>query len=143
MVLAAVPKAGARPPIKAGARHLPTRSNRAAPLSRNPDHGRGADIGQIPGGAPFAVSVFIRWIPDFPPFTPPELIDLLAKSHKNNAELGISGMLLYKDGNFMRGQTKPARRLCRRQPLRGISQIQKTFNIFIHIASLNAHAPVV
>ncbi len=35
------------------------------------------------------------------PFTPPELIDLLAKSHKNNAELGISGMLLYKDGNFM------------------------------------------
>ena len=35
------------------------------------------------------------------PFTPPELVDLLAKSHENNGKLSISGMLLYKDGNFM------------------------------------------
>jgi len=31
--------------------------------------------------------------------SPTELADLLAKSHVNNAALGITGMLLYKDGN--------------------------------------------
>jgi hypothetical protein len=35
------------------------------------------------------------------PFTRSELTDLLEKSRVNNAALDISGMLLYKDGNFM------------------------------------------
>ena len=35
------------------------------------------------------------------PFTPSELVELLATSHENNAKSNISGMLLYKDGNFM------------------------------------------
>jgi hypothetical protein len=35
------------------------------------------------------------------PFTPAELRELLAKSHENNGQSNISGMLLYKDGNFM------------------------------------------
>jgi FAD-dependent sensor of blue light len=35
------------------------------------------------------------------PFTRPELDALLAKSHENNGKSDISGMLLYKDGNFM------------------------------------------
>ena len=35
------------------------------------------------------------------PFTHSELTDLLEKSRVNNAALDISGMLLYKDGNFM------------------------------------------
>ena len=34
-------------------------------------------------------------------FSPSELVDLLANCHENNATLGITGMLLYKDGNFM------------------------------------------
>jgi len=35
------------------------------------------------------------------PFTPDELVALLKKSHEKNARLGITGMLLYKEGNFM------------------------------------------
>lgn len=35
------------------------------------------------------------------PFTKAELSDLLAVSRRNNAGMGITGMLLYKDGNFM------------------------------------------
>ena len=35
------------------------------------------------------------------PFGQDELADLLARSRANNESLGISGMLLYKDGNFM------------------------------------------
>ncbi len=35
------------------------------------------------------------------PFSEEDLAMLLAQCHKNNAELGITGMLLYKDGNFM------------------------------------------
>ncbi len=35
------------------------------------------------------------------PFTPAALVDLLATSHKNNSKSAVSGMLLYKDGNFM------------------------------------------
>lgn len=35
------------------------------------------------------------------PFSSSELRDLLAKSRDNNAMLDITGMLLYKDGNFM------------------------------------------
>ena len=48
------------------------------------------------------------------PFTPSELVDLLAKSHENNGKLDISGMLLYKDGNFMQvleGEEEPVRAL--------------------------------
>jgi Sensors of blue-light using FAD len=35
------------------------------------------------------------------PLSPSELTDLLATSHRNNSALGITGMLLYKDGNVM------------------------------------------
>jgi len=35
------------------------------------------------------------------PFTRSELTDILAQSRASNAELNISGMLLYKDGNCM------------------------------------------
>ena len=35
------------------------------------------------------------------PFSRPDLEDLLATSRDNNARAGITGMLLYKDGNFM------------------------------------------
>jgi hypothetical protein len=35
------------------------------------------------------------------PFSPSELVDILARSHANNTGLGITGMLLYKDGNVM------------------------------------------
>ena len=35
------------------------------------------------------------------PFSKSELLELLEKSRKNNTSLEISGMLLYKDGNFM------------------------------------------
>lgn len=35
------------------------------------------------------------------PFTQNELVELLATCRANNEALGISGMLLYKDGNFM------------------------------------------
>jgi hypothetical protein len=35
------------------------------------------------------------------PFTRSELSDLLGKSRVNNAALDVSGILLYKDGNFM------------------------------------------
>ncbi len=34
-------------------------------------------------------------------FPPEELVELLAKSRANNARAGISGMLVYRDGNFM------------------------------------------
>ena len=47
-------------------------------------------------------------------FTQSELVALLAKSQENNAKLGITGMLLYKDGNFMQvleGEEKAARTL--------------------------------
>lgn len=35
------------------------------------------------------------------PFTETELIELLEKSRENNAAVGVTGMLLYKDGKFM------------------------------------------
>jgi len=35
------------------------------------------------------------------PFSQPALVKLLEKSHANNAKRGITGLLLYKDGNFM------------------------------------------
>lgn len=35
------------------------------------------------------------------PFTDQELIDLLEHSRANNEKVGVTGMLLYKDGNFM------------------------------------------
>jgi hypothetical protein len=34
-------------------------------------------------------------------FTSTELIDLLKVSRKNNTEIDVTGMLLYKDGNFL------------------------------------------
>lgn len=34
-------------------------------------------------------------------FSKADLNELLAQCRKNNAQLGITGMLLYKDGNFM------------------------------------------
>jgi hypothetical protein len=34
-------------------------------------------------------------------FTKPELQTLLEQARKNNSDLGVTGMLLYKDGNFM------------------------------------------
>jgi hypothetical protein len=35
------------------------------------------------------------------PFSTKQLYDLLAKSRENNARRGLTGILLYKDGNFM------------------------------------------
>jgi hypothetical protein len=35
------------------------------------------------------------------PFSNEELLQLLVKARQNNEKLGISGMLLYKDGDFM------------------------------------------
>jgi len=35
------------------------------------------------------------------PFSGEDLRALLATCRENNAELGVTGMLLYKDGNFM------------------------------------------
>src|SRR5687768_3715060 len=34
-------------------------------------------------------------------FSPSALVDLLKTCHDNNAALGVTGLLLYKDGNFM------------------------------------------
>lgn len=47
-------------------------------------------------------------------FSQSELVALLAKSQENNAKLGITGLLLYKDGNFMQvleGEEKALRTL--------------------------------
>ena len=35
------------------------------------------------------------------PFSKTDLLDLLVKAREKNARLGITGILLYKDGNFM------------------------------------------
>lgn len=35
------------------------------------------------------------------PFSPAELVTLLEKARRNNSAAGVTGMLLYKDGNFM------------------------------------------
>jgi hypothetical protein len=35
------------------------------------------------------------------PFSQSQLVELLVKARKNNSQRGITGMLLYKDGNFM------------------------------------------
>jgi hypothetical protein len=35
------------------------------------------------------------------PFSPDELSELLAQARVDNAALGITGMLLYSNGNFM------------------------------------------
>ena len=37
----------------------------------------------------------------YDPFTELQLTDLLSQSRLSNARVGITGMLLYKDGNFM------------------------------------------
>jgi hypothetical protein len=41
-------------------------------------------------------------------FTPQDLLDLLEKSRENNGRLGVTGMLLYKGGNFMQALEGPA-----------------------------------
>jgi Sensors of blue-light using FAD len=41
------------------------------------------------------------------PFSGGELIELLEKSRLNNHSLGITGMLLYKDGDFMQALEGP------------------------------------
>lgn len=35
------------------------------------------------------------------PFSPAELVTLLEKARRNNARVDVTGMLLYKNGNFM------------------------------------------
>ena len=46
-------------------------------------------------------------------FGPAELVDLLSVSRRNNERLGVTGMLLFKDGNFLqvlegeRGAVRP------------------------------------
>jgi hypothetical protein len=54
------------------------------------------------------------------PFTKQELVDLLATSRENNSRIGITGMLLYRGGNFMQvleGEEQAVRnlygRICR------------------------------
>jgi Sensors of blue-light using FAD len=41
-------------------------------------------------------------------FTPESLIQLLERARHNNARLGVTGMLLYNDGNFMQALEGPA-----------------------------------
>ena len=51
------------------------------------------------------------------PFSPEELCALLESSRHNNALLGVTGMLLYKDGNFMQaieGEAAAIRQLHRK-----------------------------
>jgi hypothetical protein len=51
------------------------------------------------------------------PFPSEDLAELLAKSRANNAELGITGMLLFKDGYFLQlleGDSESVRALYRR-----------------------------
>jgi hypothetical protein len=48
------------------------------------------------------------------PFSKSELVELLAPSREKNRRLGITGMLLYKDGNFMQaleGEESAVRKL--------------------------------
>lgn len=40
------------------------------------------------------------------PFSQLELDDLLIKARQNNIRLGITGMLIYRDGNFIQGGFK-------------------------------------
>ncbi len=42
------------------------------------------------------------------PFGKDELMELLAKSRRNNAQRGVTGMLLYKDGSFAQVLEGPA-----------------------------------
>jgi Sensors of blue-light using FAD len=41
------------------------------------------------------------------PFSNEELVQLLEKSRVNNSSLGVTGMLLYKDGDFMQALEGP------------------------------------
>lgn len=50
-------------------------------------------------------------------FSPSELLSLLEKCHENNSRQEITGMLLYKDGNFMQmleGEEEAVRSLYRK-----------------------------
>lgn len=46
------------------------------------------------------------------PFSKLDLLDLLTKSRENNSRLGITGMLLFKDGNFMQVLEGPEKKVC-------------------------------
>ena len=46
------------------------------------------------------------------PFSEQELEDLLIKNRQNNSAVGITGMLLYKDGNFMQCLEGPKKAVC-------------------------------
>lgn len=68
------------------------------------------------------------------PFDAPELRELLAQSRQNNAALGVSGMLLYRDGNFLQvleGREATVRELIRkiyRDPRhRGVATLSEGF----------------
>ena len=45
-------------------------------------------------------------------FTEQELVDLLEVSRVNNAKLDVTGMLLYKEGNFMQFLEGPKDKVC-------------------------------
>jgi hypothetical protein len=45
-------------------------------------------------------------------FSEGELEDLLTKSRQNNSAVGLTGMLLYKDGNFMQCLEGPKEAVC-------------------------------
>jgi|SRR5271167_287886 len=46
------------------------------------------------------------------PFSERELEDLLERSRRNNSALGITGILLYKEGNFMQCLEGPKEAVC-------------------------------
>ena len=46
------------------------------------------------------------------PFSEQELEDLLKKNRQNNSAVGITGMLLYKEGNFMQCLEGPKKMVC-------------------------------
>ena len=41
-------------------------------------------------------------------FEEPEIAEILSQSHRNNGRCGITGMLLYRDGNFLQVLEGPA-----------------------------------
>lgn len=62
------------------------------------------------------------------PFSEDQLVKLLSISRRNNASLGVSGMLLYKDGNFM-------------QYIEG--DAQKTNDLFVKISGDGRHRGII
>ena len=62
------------------------------------------------------------------PFTPDELQDLLTRSRANNSQAGLTGLLLYKAGNFM--QVLEGSELAIRPLLKKIHQDPRHTNVF-------------